>query len=94
MLLTPDNYMNGFLVDDETIAGVTELAGGVFSAYVSNSLTGETLAYREFEAVEPALLYLRDLNRNWKFEAVGCGKTAATGAAGSCQSGQCAGCGS
>jgi hypothetical protein len=73
MLLNAGNYKNGFLVDDEAIGGVTELEGASgFAAYVSHYLTGETLAYQEFDALEPALAYLSAVPRAWKYEAVGC----------------------
>ncbi len=95
MQLTTENYKKGFLVDDETIAGVTEMGEGstpVFAAYVSHYLTGETYAYQEFEQVEEALAYLASYGRAWAYEAVGCsaktGKSATSGC-GSCSSGGC-----
>jgi hypothetical protein len=72
MLLNAQNYKAGFLIDDEFIGGVTEMADGLYSAYVSHYLTGETLAYQEFERVEPALEFLASLPQQWAFEAVGC----------------------
>lgn len=95
MKLTIKNYKNGFLVDDEVIGGVTEMAGAVYSAYVSHYLTGETLAYQEFNAVQPALDFLGAMNREWEFEGVGCGKISAPAlksAGGSCRSGACSSC--
>lgn len=84
MKLTVENYNKGFLVDDETIGGVTEMAGGVYASYVSHYLTGETLAYQEFEALEPALIFLDTMPRSWSYEAVGCSKTTKKGASGGC----------
>lgn len=84
MKLTIENYNKGFLVDEETIAGVTEMAGGVYACYVSHYLTGETLAYEEFEALEPALSFLDKMNRPWSYEAVGCSKTTKKGTSGGC----------
>jgi hypothetical protein len=79
MLLTATNFKSGFLVDDESIGGVTELDAtegqAVFAAYVSHYVTGETLAYREFDTLEPALAYLHGIPRAWKYEAVGCKAT-------------------
>lgn len=94
-MLTLENYKNGFLIDEEVIGGVTEMAGGVYSAYVSHYLTGETLAYQEFNDAAQALEYLRAMKRSWKFEGVGCGKISAPNsksAGGSCRSGACNSC--
>lgn len=83
-LLTAENYKHGFLIDNDAIGGVTEMADGVYSAYVSHYATGETLEYREFSALDPALQFLAQVDRPWSYEAVGCGKPAA---------GSCGGCG-
>ena len=86
-MLTLDNFENGFLVNDELIAGVTSMAGGIFAAYVSNYSTGETLAFAEFDLPLKALEYLGKLTYDWKYESVGCSTTKT-----SCSSGQCSGC--
>jgi len=70
--LTAENYKHGFLVDDEVIGGVTEMADGVYAAYVSHYLTGETFEYQEFNAQQPALTFLNGLGRKWIYETVGC----------------------
>ena len=48
MALTPQNYNQGFLVDEELMAGVTENPdqAGVFSAYVLRHTTGEYLGHQ------------------------------------------------
>ena len=102
-LLTTENYKNGFLVDDEVIAGVTEMNAGtdatapVFSVYVSHYLTGETYAYQEFDALEPALFFLAAIKRPWAYEAVGCSKKTKApelpeSASGGCGSSGCSAC--
>jgi hypothetical protein len=79
MLLTAENYASGFLVDAETIAGVTQVGDGgaaCFAAYVSHALTGETLQYQEFARLDEALAHLSAIDRPWAYEAVGCTKKA------------------
>lgn len=76
MLLNAQNYKNGFLVDDEVIGGITEMDGGLFAAYISHYLTGETYAYQEFAQIDGALQYLASVPRAWVFESVGCSKIA------------------
>ena len=102
MQLNLENYKNGFLVDDEVIAGVTEMEGAatpLYAAYISLYLTGETYAYQEFERVELALQFLAGpdyAGRPWVYEAVGCSaKTSApksTSAQGGCGTGGCGSC--
>ncbi|MBI3557878.1 MAG: hypothetical protein HY074_16575 [Deltaproteobacteria bacterium] len=100
MQLTADNFKNGFLVDDEVIAGVTQMEGAatpVYAAYISHYLTGETFAYQEFDAVEPALRFLAGVDRPWVYEAVGCSaKTSApkstSASSRGCASGSCGSC--
>ncbi|MBI3543272.1 MAG: hypothetical protein HY075_08380 [Deltaproteobacteria bacterium] len=92
-LLDASNYKSGFLVDDEVIAGVTEMgdaARPLYAAYVSHYLTGETYAYREFERVEPALEFLATIERKWAFEGVGC--TAKASATSCSTGGSCSKC--
>ena len=100
MLLTESNYSKGFLVDDETIAGVTKMgeadAEPVFAAYVSHYLTGETLEYREFAQAAEALAFLDSIKRPWIYEAIGCGphsqKTTSGCGTGGCGTGGCGTC--
>lgn len=101
--LTTDNYKHGFLVDDEAIAGVTEVGGTeapVFAAYVSHYLTGETYAYREFDRIDDALDFLGAIDRPWIYESIGCGSKKAGAkhagddddknyTSGACSSGSC-----
>lgn len=95
-LLTAQNYKKGFLVDDEVIAGVTEMGAGsnsiIFASYISHYLTGETYAYQEFEELNAALDFLATFKRNWVYEAVGC--STKTGASSCSKTGSSSGCGS
>lgn len=88
MLLTTENFRQGFLVDDEAIGGVTEMETDdgkrVYSAYVSHYLTGETLAYQECERLADALGFLATIERAWRYEAVGCSSKKKTTSATSC----------
>lgn len=74
--LTLENFSKGFLIDDEVIGGVTQLAdtngAPVYAAYMSHYLTGETMDYQEFSDVEAALAFINGIGRDWKFEAIGC----------------------
>lgn len=92
-LLTRENYSKGFLVDDEVIGGVTEMApepgqAKVFSAYVSHYLTGETYLYQEFDNLDAALDHLATVERQWRYEAIGCGSKK-SGSGGGCSTGGC-----
>lgn len=92
-MLDSINYKKGFLIDDEVIGGITEMAEGIYSAYVSHYLTGETIAYQEFGSLEPALLFLNSMPRSWIYESVGCStKTGGATTSKACGSG-CNGCG-
>ena len=83
-LLNESNYSKGFLISDQTIAGVTlleETAVGsnssTFVAYASDYFTGETLYYEERNSLNEALEALKKFtsmlpDSSWNFEAVGC----------------------
>ncbi|MEW6055958.1 MAG: hypothetical protein AB1540_05025 [Bdellovibrionota bacterium] len=90
-LLTTKNYKDGFLIDDETIGGVTEMSNGVFAAYVSHYLTGETLDYREFSSLAEALERLNGIDRKWIYESIGCSSKTSHKATG-CSSRGCSKC--
>lgn len=87
MKLDQDNYLKGFLVDEELMGGVTQSKEdpGVFVAYVLNHLTGEYLGYRPFQDLNQALDIINGVQREWVFEATsGCGS-------GKCEGGKCKG---
>ncbi|HRK03230.1 MAG TPA: hypothetical protein PLH57_11245 [Oligoflexia bacterium] len=94
LALTEENFSKGFLVDDEWIAGVTELpsttGGTVFAAYVSHYLTGETIQYQEFPEPRQAIDFIRAIDRAWVYEAIGCDTHGSS--AKSCSK-SCSGCG-
>lgn len=88
--LTSENYRNGFLIDEEWMAGVSETSenSGRFSAFVMNHSTGEYVGYQEFSELSLALQRINGIQRSWKFEASsecgGCG-----GEEGGCGKGAC-----
>lgn len=100
MRLTPENYSQGFLMDEELMAGVTEHPEqpGTFVAFVLRHTTGEYLGYQPFSDLETALQKLNGIPREWAFEKTsgGCGG-GACGQGGGCGGGRCGksgGCGS
>jgi len=103
-LLTPENFRQGFLVDEELMAGITEdpEQKGVFVAFILRHTTGEYLGYQSFPTLQPALETLNQIPRTWTFERIGggCGGACGTGGCsgkggGNCKvkqaSGQCGG---
>jgi hypothetical protein len=92
--LTPENFRNGFLIDADLMAGVTEKpdAPGAFLAYVLKPGSGEYLGYQEFTALDEALAALNAIPREWTYESAhSCGE----GKCGNNQGGNCriGGCG-
>jgi hypothetical protein len=84
---TADNFLKGFLIDDELMAGISESADapGVYTAYVVRHSTGETLGVQEFTNLFEAIRTLNDIPREWVFDSVQkCG-------GGKCGSGKCGG---
>ena len=82
---TADNYKKGFLMDEELMAGITELkdAPGNFTAYVVRHTTGETLGSQQFTDLFEAIRTLNDIPRTWTFESISkCG-------GGNCGTGAC-----
>lgn len=79
-LLTPENYAQGMLVDEELMAGITRHPEnpGLFVAFVLQHTTGEYLGYQPFALLEDALATLNRIPREWFFEktggCAGCGK--------------------
>jgi hypothetical protein len=83
-LLNESNFSKGFLISDQTIAGVTQLEeaamgsnSATFIAYASDYFTGETLYYQERSSLNEALEALHKFtsmlpDSSWNFEAVGC----------------------
>jgi hypothetical protein len=85
MLLTPENYSKGFLVDEELMGGVTANPDqpGNFVAFVLRHTTGEYLGYQPFSDLDEALATLNRVSRPWTFEMTsGCG-------GGNCGNGAC-----
>jgi hypothetical protein len=70
MALTPLNYNQGFLVDDELLAGVGEDSerAGLFSAYVLRHTTGESLGHQAGLTLDQALEMVNRIPRAWTFE--------------------------
>jgi hypothetical protein len=84
--LTSKNFKNGFLIDDEWMAGVNEEPKG-FSSFILNHHSGEYLSYTLFESVDAAIQALNQIPRNWVYESTsGCGGDR-------CAEGQCKGSG-
>lgn len=77
--LTRENYTQGFLIDDECMAGITDekdASGALrgYSAFVMNTESGEYLGFQTFESLDMALHALKQIPRNWVFESTsGCG---------------------
>jgi len=89
--LTPENYEDGYLIDEEWMAGIYKktLASPKphhqYEAFVINHQTGEPLGSKVFSHLNDALMILNHLNREWRFESFSecgngsCGKTAQCG---------------
>ncbi len=74
--LNSENYLKGFLVDEELMAGITphREQPGVFIAFVLKHTTGEYLSYQPFSDLESALQTMNQIQRPWSFESLsGCG---------------------
>lgn len=87
MALTEQNFNQGFLVDEELMAGVTENPDqpGTYAAYVLRHTTGEYLGHQSCATLGEALALINRIPRAWVFEATkGCdGST--------CEEGKCKG---
>jgi hypothetical protein len=87
MALTPENYSQGFLIDEELMAGITESPDhpGAFMAYVIQHTTGESLGSRTCPTLEDALALINQIPRSWAFERTkGCDGS-------KCEAGTCKG---
>lgn len=73
--LTSQNFDQGFLVDEELMAGVTESPEqpGHYSAYVLRHTTGEYLGHQAGLTLDQALAMINRIPRTWVFESTrGC----------------------
>lgn len=91
MLLTPENYQKGFLVDDQLMAGISESPDnpGVFVAYVLDHESGEYLGYEPYPTLDGALAALNQIPRTWAYESVGCQGCKNNEGGGRCKIGGC-----
>lgn len=92
--LSIDNYSQGFLVDDDLMAGVSQNPEkpDQYFAFVLQHTTGEYLGYQPFSNLESALQVINQIERSWVFEKVGgCG---GCGKGGQCSKGGCGKAGS
>jgi hypothetical protein len=83
--LTGDNFKKGFLMDEELMAGISEVpdAPGSFTAYVVRHTTGETLGTQQFGNIFEAIRTLNEIPREWAYQSVSkCG-------GGNCKAGGC-----
>lgn len=88
---TADNYKAGFLIDEELMAGISDVKDqpGTYTAYVVRHTTGETLGVQQFTNLFEAIRTINEIPRPWEFESVKrCGS-------GNCSNGKCSagGCG-
>lgn len=75
-------------MDDEAMGGVTEhpQTPGLYTAFLVNYLTNETLGYHEYGNLAEALKAINRIERPWRFESVSdCGD----GQCGSCEEKTC-----
>ncbi len=82
---TADNYKKGFLIDDELMAGISDVkdAPGSYSAFVVRHTTGETLGVQQFSDIFEAIRTINGIPREWTYEAISkCG-------GGNCGAGAC-----
>lgn len=90
--MTLENYNQGFLLDEELMAGVTPHPDlpDTYIAFVLQHMTGEYVGYQSFSRLSAAIQAINQIQRPWKFEKIGgCG---GCGEGGSCQKkGSCSG---
>jgi hypothetical protein len=87
--LNLENYKQGFLVDDDLMAGVTPHPDlpNTYVAFVLQHTTGEYLGYQPFTDIDAALQVINQIKRPWTYERLGgCG---GCGKGGSCSAGAC-----
>ena len=89
MQLTMENYHEGFLVDEEVVAGVAlhPEKKNEYVAFMLLQSTGDTLSYETFSDPKDAIASLNQLERGWVFEKAhqGCGNA-------NCGNGECGSC--
>ena len=93
-LLTAENYSQGFLVDEELMAGVSEAKGDQptgFTAFVLRQTTGEMLGSSRFSTLKEALGAINQIPREWAFDSThGCGNgNCGAAGQGKCPAGKC-----
>lgn len=91
-LLTPENFSQGMLVDEELLGGVAQDGEnpGRFIAYVLRHTTGEYLGYVQNLDQTEALALINRVERPWAFESTSaCGGCSKKGE-GKCDGNQCA----
>ncbi|MGZ3689392.1 MAG: hypothetical protein ACXVBW_13910 [Bdellovibrionota bacterium] len=90
--ITSENFRQGFLVDEELMAGVMEDPdhAGTFIAFVLRHTSGEYLGFQPFPTLEEAAGAINRIPRSWTFEKTsgGCGG-GNCGKAGGCKGGGC-----
>jgi hypothetical protein len=82
--LTAQNYLKGFLIDEELMGGVSQVPGtSRFTAFVLRHTTGDLMGSQELGSLESALELLNSVKRDWIYESASqCG-------GGSCNEGNC-----
>ncbi|MFN7685763.1 MAG: hypothetical protein ACK5QT_10185 [Oligoflexia bacterium] len=92
-LLTPQNYLKGFLIDEELMGGVSLNSGpdgtpGSYTAFVLQHTTGNLLGSQELPSLEAALELINSVQRPWQYESASqCGGGACND--GNCGTGSC-----
>ena len=86
--LTPQNYLKGFLIDEQLMGGVSLNPGAgseapTYTAFVLRHTTGDLLGSRELDSLEAALDLVNSVERSWDYESASqCG-------GGACNEGNC-----
>lgn len=92
---TLENYNQGFLLDEELMAGVSSNpdSSNTYVAFVLQHTTGEYIGYQVFSQLSAAIHAINQIQRPWKFEKVGgcggCGKDGSCEKNGSCSGSKC-----
>jgi len=83
LTLNQDNFQQGYLMDEDWMAGVTLQKTGEYDVFVLNHQTSGVISFTTFPSLETALGSLNDFNRKWTYESFaqgGCaGKSCSTG---------------
>lgn len=69
-MLDADNYLSGFLMDEEWMAGVTQDPEnpGSFIAFILDHTLGEYKGCHSFKDLKSALEAINRIKRSWVFE--------------------------